>query len=150
MLFRSVVEIVGGFALLLLFGYAFSWVFALVGLLAIGAGAIAGSTLLGGTANAATAKPASPLLLSRTSPSAGVSNRNKYGTDLIEMDGGKSTGDDCEAFAHHGYNGIETRTVDKIKAWIIAGKGKSGFCFEVAAGAFAQLANHAVFADQLR
>jgi len=29
----SVLEIVGGFALLLLFGYAFSWVFALLGLL---------------------------------------------------------------------------------------------------------------------
>src|SRR3712207_6981186 len=31
-LFRSVVEILGGFALLLLFGFAFSWVFALIGL----------------------------------------------------------------------------------------------------------------------
>ena len=57
-----------------------------------------------------------------TSPSAGVSNHKKYGTDLIEMDGGKSTGDDCEAFAHHGYNGIEAETVAKIKDWIVAGK----------------------------
>ena len=53
-----------------------------------------------------------------TSPSAGISNHNKYGTDLIEMDGGKSTGDDCEAYAHHGYNGIEADTVAKIEDWI--------------------------------
>lgn len=57
-----------------------------------------------------------------TSPSAGVSNHNKYETDLIEMDGGKSTGDDCEAFAYHGYNGIEGATVSRIEEWIIAGK----------------------------
>ncbi len=57
-----------------------------------------------------------------TSPSAGVSAHNKYGTELIEMEGGKSTGDDCEAFAHHGYNDIERETVDKMKAWMTAGK----------------------------
>ena len=57
-----------------------------------------------------------------TSPSAGISSHNKYGTDLIEMEGGKSTGDDCEAYAHHGYYGIERETVDKMKAWILAGK----------------------------
>lgn len=57
-----------------------------------------------------------------TSPSAGVSSHNKYGTELIEMEGGKSTGDDCEAYAHHGYYGIEPETVDKMKAWILAGK----------------------------
>ena len=34
------------------------------------------------------------------------------------MSGGTSTGDDCEAYAHHGYNGIEQATVDRIKAWI--------------------------------
>ena len=53
-----------------------------------------------------------------TSPSAGIANHNKYGTDLIEMDGGKSTGDDCEAFAYHGYNGIEAETVARIEDWI--------------------------------
>jgi hypothetical protein len=57
-----------------------------------------------------------------TSPSSGISSHNKYGTELIEMDGGKSTGDDCEAYAHHGYYGIEGETVDKMKAWILAGK----------------------------
>jgi hypothetical protein len=53
-----------------------------------------------------------------TSPSSGVASHRKYGTDLIEMDGGKSTGDDCEAYAYHGYNGIENETVGKMKAWI--------------------------------
>ena len=53
-----------------------------------------------------------------TSPSSGVASHRKYGTELIEMSGGTSTGDDCEAYAHHGYNGIEQRTVDKIKGWI--------------------------------
>jgi hypothetical protein len=56
-----------------------------------------------------------------TRPSAGEASHRTYGTDLIEMEGGRSTGDDCEAFAHHGYNGIEQQTVDRIKAWIVAG-----------------------------
>ncbi len=53
-----------------------------------------------------------------TSPSAGKASSQKYGTELIEMTGGKSTGADCEAQAYHGYNGIEAETVGKIKAWI--------------------------------
>jgi hypothetical protein len=57
-----------------------------------------------------------------TRPSAGEASHRSYGTELIEMEGGKSTGDDCEAFAYHGYNGIEAETVEKIKAWIVAGK----------------------------
>jgi hypothetical protein len=55
-----------------------------------------------------------------TLPSAGEVSHKTFGTELIEMDGGKSTGDDCEAFAYHGYNGIERETVDRIKAWIAA------------------------------
>lgn len=57
-----------------------------------------------------------------TRPSAGEASHRNYGTELIVMEGGKSTGDDCEAFAYHGYNGIEGETVDRIKAWISAGK----------------------------
>ncbi len=57
-----------------------------------------------------------------TQPSNGAAAHRKYGTELIEMDGGKSTGPDCEAFSHHGYNGIEGETVEKIKAWIVAGR----------------------------
>jgi hypothetical protein len=57
-----------------------------------------------------------------TRPSGGEASHRTYGTELIEMDGGKSTGDDCEAYAYHGYNGIEAQTVEKIKAWIVAGR----------------------------
>jgi len=57
-----------------------------------------------------------------TNPAMGEASHRTYGTTLIEMDGGKSTGDDCEAYSHHGYNGIERETVEKIKAWIQAGK----------------------------
>jgi hypothetical protein len=53
-----------------------------------------------------------------TKPSNGVASNRNYGTELVEMDGGKSTGDDCEAYAYHGYNGIERQTIEKIKAWI--------------------------------
>lgn len=42
-----------------------------------------------------------------------------FGNDLIVMEGGISEGDSCEAFAHHGYNGIEKETVDAIKKWIL-------------------------------
>ena len=53
-----------------------------------------------------------------TKPSSGAASNSSYGTEVIVIDGGKSTGDDCEAFAHHGYNGVEAETVAKIKAWI--------------------------------
>ena len=56
-----------------------------------------------------------------TRPSNSQSSSKTYGTELIMMDGGKSVDDDCEAWAYHGYNGIEKETVDKIKAWILAG-----------------------------
>lgn len=59
-----------------------------------------------------------------TRPSGGISSHNSYGTDLIVMDGGKSTGDECEAYAYHGYNGIERETVGKIKAWITKADAK--------------------------
>lgn len=52
-----------------------------------------------------------------TKPSSSASARSN-GAETIEMTGGTSVGDDCEARAYHGYNGIERATVDKIKAWI--------------------------------
>lgn len=55
-----------------------------------------------------------------TKPANGSVSHSRYGTDLIEMDGGKSSDTDCEAYAYHGYNGIERETVGKIKAWITA------------------------------
>lgn len=39
---------------------------------------------------------------------------------LVAFDGGRSTGDPCEAFAHHGYNGIESRVVDAIVEFMTA------------------------------
>ena len=56
-----------------------------------------------------------------TKPSNGMASSKSFGTELIVMEGGRSVGDDCEAQAYHGYNGIERQTVDKIKAWIAAG-----------------------------
>ena len=57
-----------------------------------------------------------------TKPSSSADSRSSYGTETIEMEGGTSTGDDCEARSYHGYNGIEAATVDKIKVWIAAGR----------------------------
>lgn len=53
-----------------------------------------------------------------TRPSASAASAASFGTETIEMQGGTSVGEDCEARAHHGYNGIERETVDRIKAWI--------------------------------
>jgi pimeloyl-ACP methyl ester carboxylesterase len=39
-------------------------------------------------------------------------------TETIVVDGGTSTGDPCEAFAHHGFNGAEDHVVGTIAAWI--------------------------------
>jgi hypothetical protein len=53
--------------------------------------------------------------------SASQDAHERYGTDFIAMEGGISTGEYCEAFSHHGYNGIERDTIDKIKDWIRKG-----------------------------
>jgi hypothetical protein len=37
---------------------------------------------------------------------------------LLSYQDGKSTGDPCEAFAHHGFNGIEATVVQDIATWI--------------------------------
>jgi hypothetical protein len=34
------------------------------------------------------------------------------------MSGGQNIGDPCFAQAHHGFNGIEKDTVEKIKLWM--------------------------------
>jgi hypothetical protein len=39
---------------------------------------------------------------------------------LLTYEGGQSSGPPCEAFAHHGFNGIEGKVVDDIAAWIIS------------------------------
>jgi dienelactone hydrolase len=40
--------------------------------------------------------------------------------ELITMHGGDNRGDPCEAFAYHGFNGLESEVVEKIAAWIQA------------------------------
>jgi len=50
-----------------------------------------------------------------------------YGDDAqrsraIAIGGGKTVGDDCEARAYHGFNGIEQETVARIKEWMLKGR----------------------------
>ena len=40
---------------------------------------------------------------------------------LIPIKGGESRGDPCEAFAYHGFNGLERQVVGRIADWILAG-----------------------------
>jgi hypothetical protein len=53
--------------------------------------------------------------------SAAQASHDKYGTELIAMEGGISVGDPCEPFGHHGFNGIESETIAAIKQWIKQG-----------------------------
>ena len=39
--------------------------------------------------------------------------------EVMVFEGGSMRGDPCEAFAHHGYNGIEGDVIAKIAAWIV-------------------------------
>lgn len=57
-----------------------------------------------------------------TRPTSADSARRSYGTELIVMEGGKTVGDDCEARAYHGFNGIEQETVARIKEWMLKGR----------------------------
>jgi hypothetical protein len=38
--------------------------------------------------------------------------------EVASFTGGEDRGDPCEAFAHHGYNGIEREVVERIARWI--------------------------------
>ncbi len=38
--------------------------------------------------------------------------------ELVTVNWGSNRGDPCEAFAYHGFNGIEDEVVGKIAAWI--------------------------------
>lgn len=53
--------------------------------------------------------------------SAAQAAHDKYGSELLVMEGGISVGDACQAFAHHGYNGIEKETAEAIKKWVRQG-----------------------------
>jgi hypothetical protein len=39
--------------------------------------------------------------------------------ELIPVQGGVSQGDPCEAWSHHGFNGVESEVVGKIVAWVV-------------------------------
>lgn len=39
---------------------------------------------------------------------------------LLSFKGGENTGDPCEAFAHHGFNGLEPDVVRQTAAWMLA------------------------------
>ena len=49
-------------------------------------------------------------------------NHEKYGTELITVEGGDSYGDPCLAQAYHGFKNIEPAVVAQIKTWIKAPK----------------------------
>jgi hypothetical protein len=40
--------------------------------------------------------------------------------ELIAVKGGENRGDPCQAFAYHGYNGIERAVVARIAGWIVS------------------------------
>lgn len=61
-----------------------------------------------------------------TTYNAAQSNHDRYGTLLITMEGGTTSGNPCEAFGYHGYNGIEGETVAKMKAWIRLDSSRGG------------------------
>ena len=52
---------------------------------------------------------------------AAEASQQRFGNDLIAMEGGISVGDPCQPFGHHGFNGIERETIDAIKQWIRKG-----------------------------
>jgi len=41
-------------------------------------------------------------------------------TQLLSFKGGENRGDPCEAFAYHGFNGLEREVVQQIAAWILS------------------------------
>ena len=53
--------------------------------------------------------------------SAAKRSNEKFGTELLTMEGGISKGNECAGYSHHGFNGIEQKTVDAIKEWIRKG-----------------------------
>ena len=42
---------------------------------------------------------------------------NSPRTQLLSFRGGQSSGDPCEAFAYHGFNGLESEVVRQTVAW---------------------------------
>ena len=40
--------------------------------------------------------------------------------ELLSFTGGRNVGDPCEAFAHHGFNGLEAEVVQRMADWLLA------------------------------
>lgn len=53
-------------------------------------------------------------------PALMVKLTNAPRTQLLSFKGGQSKGDPCEAFAYHGFNGLEDEVVRQSAAWILA------------------------------
>ena len=53
-----------------------------------------------------------------TPPSSSIANHERFGTELIVIEGGISEGNPCQPFGFHGFNGVEAEVADKIRAWI--------------------------------
>jgi pimeloyl-ACP methyl ester carboxylesterase len=45
--------------------------------------------------------------------------KNSSHSELLSFRGGQSNGDPCEAFAYHGFNGIEPEVVRQIATWVL-------------------------------
>jgi hypothetical protein len=45
-------------------------------------------------------------------------NHKTYGTRFIPVEGGVDTGDVCSGSGHHGFNGVEKETIDRIMSWV--------------------------------
>lgn len=60
--------------------------------------------------------------LCRFSDTAGLMEKlvNTPRQQLMAVKGGNDKGDPCEAFAHHGFNGLETEVVTQTVAWMLA------------------------------
>lgn len=41
-------------------------------------------------------------------------------SQLLAFKGGENSGDPCEAFAYHGFNGIEPQVVKQTADWLLA------------------------------
>jgi pimeloyl-ACP methyl ester carboxylesterase len=46
--------------------------------------------------------------------------KNSSRSEVLSFRGGSSNGDPCEAFAYHGFNGIEPEVVRQIATWVLA------------------------------
>jgi hypothetical protein len=57
-----------------------------------------------------------------TSYAGAKANHEKFGTELISVEGGDSYGDPCQAQAYHGFKNIEATVIAQIKSWIKASR----------------------------